>query len=361
MNEWATSDEDQLHPETILRRRGEVLSEVFCRTVTVVAREGEDLLGGCYRDHLPVRMHSKMYLMAANSRILVEPGAALRTECLNNLSPIFKTEDGHFITADPEVREIEINIHHRKSALIEKLIGEQHLHLEREDILSDSLLYTKEEARRWENFMSYHSIKNEVNEAFTNHLCTAGGCGSYEPTGSTFDVSALDPEHAVSYVADYFWSIVDILTKVGAGCSLLVVANVIWGAVSSCFQCCKLTRRGYSARAARTYVQEPWLLPRFLGDGRANPRHPANGQTSRSDMEAERTLVDRVIRTRASYNVPEVELKERRTKVLLLKSGLRIPVTATEYDTLLADAKEEETTTGGAPQDDGNSAADTQA
>ena len=78
-------------------------------------------------------------------------------------------------------------------------------------------------------------------------------------------------------------------------------------------------------------------------------------------MEAERTLVDRVIRTRASYNVPEVELKERRTKVLLLKSGLKIPVTATEYDTLLADAKEEETTTGGAPQEDGNSAADTQA
>ena len=340
---WADSDFSQFHPNTILRRRGEIISEIGCKPAIADVFIGEDIMEGqCYRDFLPARLGSKLKLVAANSRVLIEPGMALTSVCEDTMSPIFRTNEGVFITADPVVRAVDLTIHHQLSPLVEELVGQQHLHFDETDVFSSDMLYTASEEHKFDSFLSYHSIKKAVDIEVTAQMCSSGHCGTYAPTGSTFDLERLNPDSISpsSWLMGIFWQGLDVITNIGSVCSVIIVAGWLYARFMACADCLRWTRRGHSASAARLYAREPWLIPRWLPDGRANPHHPGfANQRSRRELETDRGVLDRVFGRRAAEtDGQDVELRNMEIVHVYTKDGKKLPLRKDEYQVLVDDA-----------------------
>ena len=260
---WTESDRSVLHKATILRKRGELLQEIHCKEVEVTVWEGEKLWSSCFETFLPVRYGSEMLVLAANSRMLMKMADVMKRDCDNILAPVFITEEGQYIVSDPYIRTIPVTIHHRKSALLSSLGESEHLHLETEDIYSKELLYTAEEESKFDLFVHFSSMRSALSEAFDHQYCSSGTCGSVETSADFggFDMGNLSTTELIPGWWNWLEKIWRIVWHVGTVCSVLVVLQMLFSAVSYLHNLFKFKRQGYKLQTARKLVNEPWRQP----------------------------------------------------------------------------------------------------
>jgi hypothetical protein len=141
--------EDQvvLHGDHVLRLQGELILEFPCEKTRVRTRLGmkpsEDI---CY-DHLPVFTADNMLeFMAPITRMLVSKSAVSVINCSTHYPLLFEDITGQMITANPEVRRVEVklnNYHHLDAT------SGNHSEL----FTFSSLLYTKEEIAAYQEMI----------------------------------------------------------------------------------------------------------------------------------------------------------------------------------------------------------------
>ena len=180
------------HQHALLRLQGEVITEIICTPVQVLAIEG--LTGSdptaCYTDLLPVYLAKEAVYLQANTRLIVEDPKLSQQSCEDpSFLPIFATNENVLLQATPTVQTVEKQLTH---------LGESYFHsmnsfrMNHEDFSSD-ILYTHSEIASFLKLLHFGRTKNSVINSLTSAYCAHDDCGDLQQTqdGLAFDISRL--------------------------------------------------------------------------------------------------------------------------------------------------------------------------
>ena len=214
-----------IHDARYWHMAGEVVSEIECKRVEVTARIGDTPVPWCARDLLPVNLDGNQVFMHARSRLLIPEVPDLHTNCTPMGRTMVQSKDGVYVTADPKVRVVQIQISEGEQFNLFEYLGKNLTGLA-EDDWGSALLYSHETMQELDAQIHYGLTRDKVIESLTSSYCEQGKCGSFKPTSSSgFDASRIlnAAEDALNPAAKMYQTLVHF----GLICSIIVALYVI--------------------------------------------------------------------------------------------------------------------------------------
>ena len=204
-----------IHPNALIRDRGDIIQEMQCKTVEVTSSHGYQRHDKCSKEYLPVYLGEEPVYLDTSRLITRQPILDL-LDCKEVFPPIFETTNGQLVQAAPSVQPIVLQL--SKPEQLGYHVDELE-HVEE----TDSLLYTHKE---WQAYMElFHAKRSSkaVTYALTAQYCAnSGSCGEYQPTGTIgFEFDSL--VQSASKILDWQSYIWDALDTWGHYASFIVI------------------------------------------------------------------------------------------------------------------------------------------
>ena len=223
------SELSPFHKNSLIRQRGDVISELACKPVVAQVRIGENRRGKCYSGSLPAWLDNIPILVQAGTHLVLDEQDAEEIQCNTTFLPLFVLTDQSLVGANPVVHYENVTLHH---------LGKSYLHLdmegkvEHEDYGSD-LLYTREEMESYNNLIHFQRIRKRVMNNLVNDYCTGNpSCGSYQPASEPIVPFNLDNiEDKVASPFSMFFGWMEKVEKIGSYCSIIVVGSLLFSGV----------------------------------------------------------------------------------------------------------------------------------
>ena len=189
------------------RMRGEVISVIHCKEVTV---QPDEMIDKCFRE-LPVTYKSRTYYLEAMTRRLKKYGT--EQPCDTVAASQFKTNEGSWITMTPKLHTIPSP---KKTKLTTA-------NLTRHIDMSHGGIFTHQQLQQWELSSSFPDYHQALGRKLTTRACAEEGCvlSHVDMNGEVRGImkNALDELH--------IWDrIVSCLQTIGQVTSVLVAT--VW-------------------------------------------------------------------------------------------------------------------------------------
>ena len=174
-----------LHPNALIRDRGDIIQEMQCRTVEVTSSPGYQRHDKCSKEYLPVYLGEEPVYLNTAKLITIKPILDL-LDCDEVFPPIFEATNGVLAQAAPSVQPISLQL--SKPEQLGYHVDELE-HVEE----TDSLLYTHKEMQAYMELFHAKRSSKAITYALTAQYCAnPGTCGEYQPTGTLgFDFNNL--------------------------------------------------------------------------------------------------------------------------------------------------------------------------
>ena len=216
-----TAEISPFHINSLLRIRGEVVSELECTPVTVSVREG-DRRTFCTADSLPAWLGNEPVHVQAGTHLVVSDSQMAQIPCTGRYPAVFRVDSGVLLQANPVVTVVNLSLTHIESEYAHLLPDEDVHHGDTGD-----LLYTSDEVEEFNSMVHYSRTKDQVLDALVSKYCESGDCGSYKPgaQSSYFNLDKLKDtiEHPFAWVGEYRRK----LSEIGGYCSILILLFLI--------------------------------------------------------------------------------------------------------------------------------------
>lgn len=207
------------HADSLLRVRGDVLQEIYCTPVEAELRMGELRGKNCYAKAIPAYLDNEQVWVTTNEKLIVSHSGAGEIPCGLQPAPVFVTESGKLITADPELKIADLQLEH---------LGSPYMHPEGKilhELGDGELLYTAKEMSTYNQLVHFGRTRELVLDSLVAKYCSSGECGSYQPTGtSTFNLDHLATD--ITPWAQWWNNVRRELALIGNVCAVLV--TVVW-------------------------------------------------------------------------------------------------------------------------------------
>ena len=223
------------HANSLLRIRGDLIQELQCKEVTVVAKIGDKRTDKCSGDSLAVWLGNEPVRIQARTHLIVEEDPLEMIPCNAAYSPVFLASDNKtLLVATPEIKVVVIPLGH---------LQDDYLHLKTNNIdhpsFGQDLLYTAEEISQFNDLIHFQRTKTRVlNSLITDYCEENAQCGAYQPragTSEAFNLKHLEDVEFSPFQFLFDWS--DKLSKIGNICSILIVLLAV---TSTLFKCSKV-------------------------------------------------------------------------------------------------------------------------
>lgn len=96
--------------------------------------------------------------------------------CNNTYLPLFASQEGSILIADPVVREINLILSTDLLASFQRKYYQDLIHKE----ISSDLLYTQDEMQAYLNLIHFSQTKSTLVDSLVQRYCTNGDCGEYQ-------------------------------------------------------------------------------------------------------------------------------------------------------------------------------------
>ena len=205
------------HDGYLLRRRGAIISELKCTSVTVVFPIGQTLTEKCYRNALPALLNTEIVLVDANTNIIVDMIDLHSIPCNDHYPDYIYTTERMLVYADPVLRiDHDIMINHNTMGL--KTTKTEH------EELDHDLLYTAQEMIKLNNLVHFQRVRQQVVNRLVDNVCSkADLCGySGDDVSPILSFDNLLPN--INAVEMMWESILNRIIQVGA---LLGLVNFV--------------------------------------------------------------------------------------------------------------------------------------
>ena len=216
-----------LSPDRFLQLSGEVISELQCLTVTVSVELGSQPVNWCQKNILPVKQGEKDRFLLANTRMIVEHIPLQHQNCTILQRPIFVSNEGMLVTADPVIKLANIKLDPSGLNI------QEWYHAEEDDIEDDfgtSLLYDRSAMSELNSIMHFGLTKSTVLNSLVHKYCQGEECGSFvSQQRSSFNLGQLEKD--ISDRMNFSKAVYHALVTIGSFCSIGVAAYVIGIAV----------------------------------------------------------------------------------------------------------------------------------
>ena len=228
------------HPNSLLRVRGEVVSELECTPVPVYIQLG-DRRTFCSADSIPGWLGNEPVHVQADTHLIIEDKQVHQIPCTGRYAAIFRADDGVLLQATPVVTEVDVTLSHIDSEYTHILQDEDVHHGD-----SGDLLYTSEEVEQFNNMIHFSRTKTRVLDALVSKYCESGNCGSYKPSAksSYFNLEMLKDTitHPFAWVGELRHN----LSEIGSYCSLIILLILVFKLLAGFYQLLNLKVRGAS-------------------------------------------------------------------------------------------------------------------
>ncbi len=231
-----------IHPDALIRIRGDIIQELKCKEVLVTATTGYQRNQECHRDHLPVYLGEEpVYIDTA--RLITTNPIMDQIDCAELFPPVFQSTTGQLVQATPKIQLVQIQLSKPEQ------LG---YHVDSLDHVeeTDSLLYTRKEIRAYnELFLAQRSMR-ALSYSMTSQYCSSSGaCGSYRPTGpGIFDIDNLT-QNALK-IFNWKEQIMAALTTYGNYASIIVLIYLTWKLILTIIGTIRTRRKGVTWKTA---------------------------------------------------------------------------------------------------------------
>ena len=271
------------HKHSLLRVKGELLQELSCRSVQAELRLGEKRHERCYADAIPGWVENQPVLIAAQTRLVITHEESQTMECSAAYAPVFRTNDGTLVQADPVLRVVEVTLTHFQS---------DYLHLDEGQILhesyEESILYSSEEIAKFNSLIHFERSKTLILDSLVQRYCASEDCGAYTPgAGSSFSLTAL--EDRMEEPLHWAEHILQEVEKYGGVCSIVVLFIMILTVLYRIGQTVYLSlcRKVHPMQALRlSFFLNETIRGTMLDESVQEPATPASAQAPPSSTES---------------------------------------------------------------------------
>ena len=224
-NRMTSTELSPFRANSLMRTRGDLIQEIFCKPVELTARLGETRNPACIQGALPVYLHGEPVYISTPHHLVLEEREVMLVNCNMTYPPVFVCKDGMtLVQADPEVRQIKLQVEQLRALQLEETTEIE------EEEYSESLLYTHEEVLKLENLINFGRVREKAVHRLVNQYCSRGNdCGNYQPSeqmSQGFDLNNL--EEIVNSPLDWLtqaWQ--EKLEKIGAYSGLVVMLSMV--------------------------------------------------------------------------------------------------------------------------------------
>ena len=180
------------HKHALIRVRGDVVQELFCKPQRVEVRLGEQRGDRCYQDALPGWYGNQPVLVQARTHLIVEPEEVHLISCNNKFPPVFKALNNELIVAYPQVQIINLPLDHGNTNFLHL----QDIPTNYDEIETGDFLYTQQEMTQFNHLIHFQRTKKQVIDNLVAQYCAGNPeCGNYQPTiNSNFQLEQLDKD-----------------------------------------------------------------------------------------------------------------------------------------------------------------------
>ena len=217
-----TIEVSPFHESSLIKVVGDLVQELKCTPVTLQVNLGESRSDKCFHA-LPAWLQSEPVWVSSVNHLIVATSEVDAIECSSAYVPLFQTDDGQIVHANPKVEVVDVEITHLNDGYLHLLEDSPIIHQE----YGQDLVYTSDEIARFNSLIHFESTKARVVDALTAKYCSSGKCGSYQPNSgtSTFDLSNLeDTMEAKINIVDH---VLDAMKEYGAYASILVLLYLV--------------------------------------------------------------------------------------------------------------------------------------
>lgn len=265
------------HSDRLLVTRGDVLQEIHCQNVTVVARIGENRLNKCLLNWLPVWQGSTPVFLHAGTHIITPTISQLdQVECSAKFTAIFAAIDGSLIVADPDVQVLSLPLQYE--TLQHEMMHISDYQLPIHDDTSADLLYTDREVAAFNDLLHYKHAQERVLTHLVGKYChQSDDCGSYQPATSTnFDLQQLKDQ-----LSPWNWisRVLDRIQYFGSVCSIIIALYFMGNFLYKVFSCASLVSRDriQASKALKlSFFTEQVFLRSLIPDREKESKTPEN-------------------------------------------------------------------------------------
>ena len=204
------------HPDSYLRLRNDIISEIICKKVLVHAVIGENRRHFC-TDSLPVYYQNEQRELQSNTKLLmnqISNTTVAKIPCAEATLPIFASVDRKImLMASPIIKLFNVTLSHVNNSLHDENLNEQTGH---------DLLFSHAQINEWRAYMSYRTIHQSLLHVLVNTVCQNENCGHFVPAEneSSFPLHLLNP---IGTLAGWLrYELFHLLTTIGSLISLVI-------------------------------------------------------------------------------------------------------------------------------------------
>ena len=233
----STAETSPFHANSLIRIRGELVSELTCTAVDASIRIGETRGSKCTANSIPGWLYNSPIYIEANTRLILEPKDVYFTSCTNRYPPVFVLQDGTMVTSTPTIETVHIELAHLTENYLHFLEPSTLVH---ED-LGTNLLYTTEEMDSFNELIHFQRTKEKILSNLVNQYCQDNSeCGSSVTTGGNqvFSLDSLKAGFGLSI--PWLNNIRDELKEAGSYCSILIILYVLFKILLKVLRVCTL-------------------------------------------------------------------------------------------------------------------------
>ena len=173
-------------PNYLLQLTGEVITQFKCVNVTVIARNGDNEHGKCYRNAIPLFLGRERMLLTANTRVLMDIRDAIVEPCSTHFPTMIFDKVGNIIVANPKV-----SVQNATLVQMDNLFTSQAI-LTHEST-QNFALYTEKEMEEYNYMVHFGRVTQGMLTALTEQYCSTKSCGNLinQDLGKSFDLNRL--------------------------------------------------------------------------------------------------------------------------------------------------------------------------
>ena len=255
LNSLEYMERSPFHNDALIRARGHILQELKCSRVTVTVTLGYQRGDLCHTEYLPVYLGEEPVYLDAMNIVATNP-VLDQVNCQGIFAPIFETNDGRLIQANPQISEVKITLSKPE------YLGFHEAPLDHMEEV-ESLLYTKAEFEAYSEYLHSSRARKAISTAMTRKYCASTtSCGSYQPTEpGTFNLENLVNE--VEDALDWKQWIMNSLQTGGQYASIIVLTVWIFQTLGKLLAVLNVRKKGF---AWKTAIQLNFNLDHQLRD-----------------------------------------------------------------------------------------------
>ena len=296
-NGFASMEISPFHANSLIKILGDLVQEIQCDPVKLDVRIGEKRSENCYTNSLPVWQSNEPVFVSSMTHLVTDVTTLDHVACDSMFLPLFATNEGKIVRANPVVEIVDISLQHLDSDYLHLVDNNDVIHQE----YSQDLIYSSAEIDRYNALVHFERTKTKIMGALTAKYCSGStDCGAFKPSQSSSTFSLDNLKDNLESEFNWLSKIKESLIQIGSYTSIVIACYFILGFT---YKICTVIHLKFTKKVPLNQaVRFTLFLNTQIRDALMHPDDSVPVPSTARDVESETTPLHEMMQPKLAAN-----------------------------------------------------------